>query len=1610
MERYYKPGDEPVPRYVLAHKLGEGAFGVVWKATTRGGVEAALKFISLENKSGLKEFRAIRTVKNFRHTNLVPIYDIWLRDADGHLMEDVNEEDSVVVKEKAAELIIAMGLCEKSLGDRLKEFQKQGKPGIEKNELLRYMEQTADAIDYLNIPRTGSERAAIQHCDVKPGNIMILSGSAQLCDFGLARVLGGDVRATRTGDHMSVPYTSPELFWDATKPSPWSDQYSLAVSYYELRTGSLPFDSESPAGMMFAHTQGTLNLSKLPPREQAVIKRATSKDPPKRYGTTVEMMAELRRALIDRPPSSPTLSEPIGDNSLRKGLEIVPGYRLVRRIGHGGYGTVWEARAPGGKPVALKVICNLERGTGRQEFKALQLIKSLEHPHLLELHAYWLLDGDGNVIPDDVWAEPHAPEANTLVIATKLAQMNLQQRLHECQQSGNAGIPPEELIGYIRQSALAIDYLNECQHPLDSSVVAIQHRDIKPENILLVSAGTVQVGDFGLARVLEGTSGAIRKESRAFTPPYAAPELYTDQVTRWTDQYALALTYYKLRTGVLPFSEKIGRTEIMMTHVEGRLDLSRLPQTEKEVIARAAARKSEDRFPTCLAMVEALDRALRADFGEMPEMPMFRPRPVAVPEQHETEIHTPRDIDIRTRVGSLSNIYESMRPSLGTGLFETNPSDPDSSKIVTPSTRESQTEPEPRRQPQPVVSPTTKPGWVASAPGRSVWPLRVLFAVLFIGVVGVGVYTVVSPKQTAVNTKPDTRDREPPPTQPPPPPPTTRTIPKTEPILTAEQQIEEHLKNAESARKARSFEKALKELASAIDLAKTKSKFQYENPIAFEKIRTQAEQADAKQRNWSEIANTVRELRDPLKEKDIAYRDFYVRLAEANAVPPRAVVEADLDLLARLNEHFQPPKEHAEAIRLNDWEKTQHKSLETGITNGLYQQVVRDLSNVRDFTRLDAGLALGRRITSYDPNFNSAVNGEIDKACAGLQDVAKSFKNEFDAKKPFAEPFSRKEAQDALLFWQKAEELRRENRKLSLADRAELSLARWYAAPVRSAELCKEIRHDLGSFTKSPGITACPYWLVEAEARATDSEPSELKQACQGFKKLFDLTNDVPGLPVKDRYEKALRPALGAGKKAKSAPQNIDPELDRVLSACYLAKGDLIHDFPGDIEGLQKPSDVIAAYDEAFRLYKEDAEVLVVRSELIQRLPYIRPTGLAEKRHCFEKAVEYAGYAINIQHKDHTARAHGAKGLAFELLADHGELARLDDAIDELNSANKIDPEKAKYLLDRGRCRHKKGLLNDAAVDLRAALDKELSDAAQVEACYWLGSTLGYTSKPDYEAAEKYLRQAHDLAKRVNSCRLAGVVMSSGSPGVSIVVALPAAKQSLYRGQHLYGLWPQVKWAKIAFDRSHELAGSDQKSADVFLQKAAAGAETFAKLVFENPFQAHFQDWAVQWLIEIGKTLRKREGGALKEYVLYQAVLSETFSNASFARARLMTARNALFFDQATRTQVTSRPDDLERDIRDVTEFWKRLEDSKNLDVHLRGAKEVNPQILMREYETARYVSRLTAGNYFAEKKENRASIEEAIRHFTEAEKMAPSKEDKKAIQDKIKTLSKPPG
>jgi serine/threonine protein kinase len=264
--------------------------------------------------------------------------------------------------------------------------------------------------------------------------------------------------------------------------------------------------------------------------------------------------------------------------ALQLGSEPVPGYRLVRFLGRGGFGSVWRASGPGGFDVALKFV-PLTTGAGAVEQRALEAVRSIRHPNLLALFGAWQRDG-------------------LLIVAAELAEGTLLDRFREAEAAGLEGISREELLEHLADAACGLDHLHEA---------GVQHRDLKPQNLLLVG-GRVKVGDFGLAVALAGGGAG---HSGRLTPAYAAPEFFEGATTEHSDQYALAATYCHMRGGRPPFGGTVGA--VLAGHRRGQPDLTMLPEEERPVVARALARRPQERWPTCLDFVTALARPPRQD-------------------------------------------------------------------------------------------------------------------------------------------------------------------------------------------------------------------------------------------------------------------------------------------------------------------------------------------------------------------------------------------------------------------------------------------------------------------------------------------------------------------------------------------------------------------------------------------------------------------------------------------------------------------------------------------------------------------------------------------------------------------------------------------------------------------------------------------------------------------------------------------------------------------------------------------------------------------------------------------------------------------------------------
>ena len=149
-------------------------------------------------------------------------------------------------------------------------------------ELLGILGEVARVIDFLNEPRHQLEErsgVAIHHRDIKPQNIMLIGQGVKVADFGLS-CLDEPGGSARSQCGLTFAYAAPETF--RRRVSAGSDQYSLAVTFCQLRSGRLPFVGP-PAAVMMGHLFGDPDLSMLPEPERTVVARALAKQPDGRW-------------------------------------------------------------------------------------------------------------------------------------------------------------------------------------------------------------------------------------------------------------------------------------------------------------------------------------------------------------------------------------------------------------------------------------------------------------------------------------------------------------------------------------------------------------------------------------------------------------------------------------------------------------------------------------------------------------------------------------------------------------------------------------------------------------------------------------------------------------------------------------------------------------------------------------------------------------------------------------------------------------------------------------------------------------------------------------------------------------------------------------------------------------------------------------------------------------------------------------------------------------------------------------------------------------------------------------------------------------------------------
>jgi serine/threonine protein kinase len=269
---------------------------------------------------------------------------------------------------------------------------------------------------------------------------------------------------------------------------------------------------------------------------------------------------------------------------LPMGLESCPGYQLRECRGRGSFGEVWEGKGDDNKRVALKFMA-CDGASAAREIRTLQNIRQLIHPHLVQLHKVFCYSG-------------------YLILVMELADGSLHDLLDVQQTEDRTPIRPSRVCHYLNQTAEVLDFLNTRQHRIGGQLVAFRHLDVKPSNMLLFN-GVVKLADFGLAVM---TASVSQRHPQCGSTLYAGPEVFTGTISDRTDQYSLAVSYFQLRTGKLPFPDT--PPQFRRDYVRPAADLSLLSLAERPIVARALSPITVDRWPSCREFIAQIARAV----------------------------------------------------------------------------------------------------------------------------------------------------------------------------------------------------------------------------------------------------------------------------------------------------------------------------------------------------------------------------------------------------------------------------------------------------------------------------------------------------------------------------------------------------------------------------------------------------------------------------------------------------------------------------------------------------------------------------------------------------------------------------------------------------------------------------------------------------------------------------------------------------------------------------------------------------------------------------------------------------------------------------------------
>lgn len=263
-------------RYEIIEQIGGGGMAIVYKAKchllNRFVAIKILRSEFLDDEEFIRKFkRESQAAASLSHPNIMNIYDVGVQEFD----------------DKQIHYIVMEYIKGKTLKEVIRENGK-----LSFDETINYSMQMAEALKHAHLNH-------IVHRDIKPQNIMINEDNrVKVTDFGIARAATSSTLTTTSNVLGSVHYFSPEQARGGYTDEK-SDIYSLGIVMYEMITGKLPYDGETPISVALKHVQDEI----VPPREidstiaiglEAIILKCVQKRQSDRYENVASVINDLK--------------------------------------------------------------------------------------------------------------------------------------------------------------------------------------------------------------------------------------------------------------------------------------------------------------------------------------------------------------------------------------------------------------------------------------------------------------------------------------------------------------------------------------------------------------------------------------------------------------------------------------------------------------------------------------------------------------------------------------------------------------------------------------------------------------------------------------------------------------------------------------------------------------------------------------------------------------------------------------------------------------------------------------------------------------------------------------------------------------------------------------------------------------------------------------------------------------------------------------------------------------------------------------------------------------------------------------------------------------------